>query len=47
MESAATGGTTGETVLLWGANTVCRRRGGGTSRRGAAKRTNVMTEAEY
>lgn len=47
VESAATGGTTGETVLLWGANTVCRRRGGGASRRGATKRTNVMTEAEY
>lgn len=36
MEGAATGGTPGEAVLLWGANTVCRRRGGGTPRRGAA-----------
>ena len=37
VERAATGGATGEAVLLGCANTVCRRRGGGTPRRGAAK----------
>lgn len=36
VKGAAAGGTAGEAVLLWGANTVCRRRGGGTPRRGAA-----------
>jgi len=36
VESAATRGTAGETVLLRGADTVCRRRGGGTPRGGAA-----------
>ena len=36
VEGAATGGTAGEAVLLWGANTVCRRGGGGAPRRGAA-----------
>ena len=36
VEGAATGCAPGEPVLLWGANTVCRRRAGGTPRRGAA-----------
>ncbi len=44
MEGAATGGTPRETVLLRGANTVCRRGGGGTPRRGAATETNVIGE---
>lgn len=39
VEGAATGGATRETVLLRGANTVCRRRGGGTPRRRAATQT--------
>lgn len=37
MECAATGGSTGETVLLRGANTVCRWRVGRATRGGTAK----------
>lgn len=37
VESAATGGSTGETVLLWGANTVCRWGVGGATRGGTVK----------
>lgn len=46
VEGAATGGATGEAVLLRGANTVRRRRGGGTPRRGAAKWTRGNGESE-
>lgn len=42
VEGAATGGAAGEAVLLWGANTVCGRRGGGTPRRRAATWTTRM-----
>lgn len=37
MESAATGGAPGKAVLLWSANTVCRRGGGGTTGGGAKR----------
>lgn len=37
MEGATAGGAAGESVLLWGANTVCRRGGGGAPGGGAAK----------
>lgn len=39
VEGATACGAAGEAVLLWGANTVRRRRGGGAPRGGAAKRT--------
>lgn len=42
VEGAAAGGAAGEAVLLWGANTVCGRRCGGTPRRRAATWTTRM-----
>lgn len=42
MECAATGGSTGETVLLRGANTVCRWRVGRAARGGTAKEKKCL-----
>lgn len=41
VEGAATGGPAGETVLLWGADTVGRWRGRGAPRRGAATHRHI------